>query len=261
MDFRGKHVLVTGASRGIGFHVAQAFAVASADVTVLAETAEIEQAAKQLAGKGKGQVAFLCCDITDLPAMRRALAGIAPIDVLVANAGIGDITPIDDQSGEMDRLIERILRINLFGAFNTVRAALPHLKDGGRIIFTSSVHGQSISPPGMSAYTASKGGLDALMRSLARELGPRGINVNAVAPGMVATELTLGAVRKLFAAQLGDAGGITEEDMIRQLNAGQAIHHAPVDIERLAQAYLFLASDAGAAITGQCLNVDHGLQM
>jgi 3-hydroxybutyrate dehydrogenase len=262
VDFRDRHVLVTGASRGIGFHVARAFARADADVTVLAETDDIHAAVGQLAGNGTGRVRALRCDVTDLAGLRRALDGIAPLHVLVANAGTGDITPIDDTSEQMDRLIERILRINLHGAFNTVRAALPHLRDGGRIIFTSSVHGQSIAPPGMSAYTASKGGLDALMRSLARELGPRGINVNAVAPGMVATELTLGAVRKLFAAQLGGgAGGPTEADMIRQLNAGQAIHHEPVDADRLAQAYLFLASDAGAAITGQCLNVDHGLQM
>jgi 3-hydroxybutyrate dehydrogenase len=113
----------------------------------------------------------------------------------------------------------------------------------------------------MSGYAASKGGLEAMMRSLARELGPRGINVNAVAPGMVATDLTLGAIRKLFGAQIGAAGGLGEQEMIRQLNTGQAIHNSPVDAGRLAQAYLFLASDAGAAITGQSINVDHGLAM
>ena len=154
------------------------------------------------------------------------------------------------------------MRVNLIGAYNTVRAALPLMPSGGRIIFTSSVHGQGIAPPGMCAYAASKGGLEAMLRSLARELGPRGINVNAVAPGMVATELTLGAIRKLFAAQIGsEQGALQEQDMIRQLNTGQAIHNLPVDAKRLAQAYLFLASDAGAAITGQSVNVDHGLSM
>ena len=113
----------------------------------------------------------------------------------------------------------------------------------------------------MGGYTASKGGLEALMRSLARELGPRGITVNAVAPGMVATELTLNAVRKLFAAQISGNDTLSEADMIRALNAGQAIHQAPVDPDKLARAYLYLASDAGDAVTGQTLNVDHGLSM
>lgn len=257
-----RHVLVTGASRGIGLAVARAFAAAGDDVTLLAENDAVHDAARALARSAAGSIRAVQCDITDGAGLRQALATPGPVHVLVANAGTGDITPMDDLSADMDALIERILRINLLGAFNTVRAVLPHMGRGGRILFTSSVHGQSIAPPGMGAYTASKGGLEALMRSLARELGPRGINVNAVAPGMVATELTLGAIRKLFAAQLGAGdGSVTEADMIRQLNAGQAIHGEPVDPDRLAQVYVFLASDAGAAITGQVLNVDHGLQM
>jgi NAD(P)-dependent dehydrogenase (short-subunit alcohol dehydrogenase family) len=114
----------------------------------------------------------------------------------------------------------------------------------------------------MSAYAASKGGLEAMLKSLARELGPRGINVNAVAPGMVTTELTLGAIRKLFGAQIAETGtGLDEESMIRQLNATQAIHGTPVDPDRLAQTYVFLASAAGGEITGQSINVDHGMAM
>lgn len=261
-DFSGKHVLVTGGSRGIGLHVARAFAVAGADVTVLAERDEVTEVAQELARTANGRISAVLCDVTDGAALRKALSALGPLHVLVVNAGTGDITPMDDLSAEMDALIERILRVNLLGAFNTVRAALPLMGKEGRVIFTSSVHGQSIAPPGMGAYTASKGGVEALMRTLARELGARGINVNAVAPGMVTTELTMGAVRKLFAAQIRDGTkDITEADMIRQLNMGQAIHGLPVDPDRLAQVYLFLASDAGAAITGQSINVDHGLQM
>ena len=260
--FDGKRVLVTGGSRGIGFSVAQAFAAAGASVFILAEREEVFDSARHIERECGRPVAAILCDITDRNALRAQLSGLESLDILIANAGTGDITPIDAPEHEIDAIFERIVRVNLIGAYSTVRAALPLMSSGGRIIFTSSVHGQGIAPPGMCAYAASKGGLEAMLRSLARELGPRGINVNAVAPGMVATELTLGAIRKLFAAQIGsEQGALQEQDMIRQLNTGQAIHNLPVDAKRLAQAYLFLASDAGAAITGQSVNVDHGLSM
>jgi len=260
-DFTGKHVLITGASRGIGFSIAKAFAAAGASIAVLSDNEEVFTAAQRLQKSTSAAVTALHCDVCDRDRLRRTIASLQRVDILVANAGTGDITPIDGPAPETDEIFERLIRINLTGAYNSVRAALPLMKSGSRIIFTSSVHGQGIAPPGMSGYAASKGGLDALMRSLARELGPRGINVNAVAPGMVATELTLGAIRKLYAAQLSSGDPIPEEEMIRRLNAGQAIHGQPVDVDSLAQAYVFLASPAGAAITGQCLNVDHGLSM
>src|SRR5690606_22074733 len=108
------------------------------------------------------------CDITDRARLRAEVRALGPLDVLVANAGTGDITRVDEEGDEVDAIFERILRINLLGAYETVRAALPVLRDGGRIIFTSSVHGQSIAPPAMSAYAVSKGGLEAMMRSFAR---------------------------------------------------------------------------------------------
>jgi 3-hydroxybutyrate dehydrogenase len=260
-DFDGKRVLVTGGSRGIGYAVARAFVVAGADVTVLAEREDVFDAARKLAAEHGRDVRAIHCDVTDRVRLRSAVRALGSLDVLVANAGTGDITSLAGDD-EIDELFDRIVRINLVGAFNTVRAALPILRDGGRIIFTSSVHGQAIAPPNMSAYAASKGGLEAMLRSFARELGPRGINVNAVAPGMVTTELTLGAIRKLFAAQIADSdSGIDEAAMIRQLNTSQAIHGTPVDPDRLAQVYVFLASPAGAEITGQSINVDHGMAM
>jgi 3-hydroxybutyrate dehydrogenase len=253
-------VLVTGGSRGIGLAVARAFLAAGAEVAVLAECDEVFDAARTLGAEAGREVRALHCDITDRSALRTVVAALGGLDVLVANAGTGDVTSLAGDEG-VDALFDRIVRINLIGAFNTVRAALPLMGAGGRIIFTSSVHGQAIAPPNMSAYAASKGGLEAMMRSFARELGPRGINVNAVAPGMVTTELTLGAIRKLFGAQIADGEGLDEAAMIRQLNTTQAIHFEPIDPTRLAATYVFLASPAGAAITGQSLNVDHGMAM
>jgi 3-hydroxybutyrate dehydrogenase len=260
-ELAGRHVLVTGGSRGIGYAVAAAFLDEDARVTLLAEGTDVHAAAARLGAARGRPVGAVQCDITDRAALRTALEPLSPIDVLVANAGTGDITPIDGPAPSVDELFERLIRVNLIGAFNTVRAALPRMPSGGRIVFTSSVHGHGIAPPAMSGYAASKGGLEALVRSLARELGPRGITVNAVAPGMVATELTLGAIRKLFAAQLSGHDAPPEEEMVRRLNETQAIHRAPVDAARLAAAYVFLATDAGAAITGQSLRVDHGLCM
>jgi NAD(P)-dependent dehydrogenase (short-subunit alcohol dehydrogenase family) len=261
VDLTGQRVLVTGGSRGIGYAVARAFLAAGAETVVLAEREEILAAASRLSAEFGRKVQALHCDVTDRRALYPAVRALGSLDVLIANAGTGDITSLSGDD-DVDALFDRIVGINLVGAFNTVRAALPILRDGGRIVFTSSVHGQAIAPPNMSAYAASKGGLEAMLRSFARELGPRGINVNAVAPGMVTTELTLGAIRKLFSAQIADgAAGVDEAAMIRQLNSTQAIHGTPIDPERLAQAYVFLASPAGAEITGQSLNVDHGMAM
>jgi 3-hydroxybutyrate dehydrogenase len=261
IDLSGKRVLVTGGSRGIGYAVARAFLATGADVVVLADRDEVLAAAQRLSTDAGRDVQAIHCDITNRRALHAAIRALVSLDVLVANAGTGDITSLAG-GDDVDELFERIVRVNLIGAFNTVRAALPVLRDGGRIIFTSSVHGQAIAPPNMSAYAASKGGLEAMLRSLARELGPRRINVNAVAPGMVTTELTLGAIRKLFGAQIAEAGaGVDEAAMIRQLNASQAIHGTPIDPDRLAQTYVFLASAAGAEITGQSINVDHGMAM
>ena len=261
-DVSDKRVVVTGASRGIGLAIARAFVSAGATVVILAEREEVFATAAELGRESRSAVKAIHGDVTDRARLKTSLGDLGVIDVLVANAGTGDITRVDEEGEQVDEIFERILRVNLIGAFNTVRAALPCLRAGSRIVFTTSVHGQAIAPPAMSAYAASKAGVEAMMRSLARELGPRGINVNAVAPGMVATELTMGAIRKLFAAQIsrGEAP-LAEADMVRQLNAGQAIHFTPIDPARLAQVYLLLASAAGAEITGQTINVDHGLAM
>ena len=203
LDLAGKRVLVTGGSRGIGYAVAGAFAAVGADVTILAEREEVFDAAKLLTAERRREVGAIHCDVTDFNTVAPAAGPAVPDGLL----DFGDVC--------------RTWRIG-----DPANAAV-----------------SAIAPPNMSAYAASKGGLEAMLRSFARELGPRGINVNAVAPGMVTTELTLGAIRKLFAAQIADgAAGGDEAEMIRQLNTSQAIHGTPIDPDRLAQVYVFLAS-------------------
>jgi NAD(P)-dependent dehydrogenase (short-subunit alcohol dehydrogenase family) len=157
-DVADKRVVVTGGSRGIGLAIARAFVSAGSSVAILAEREEVFASAAELERESGSPVTPLHCDVTDRARLKAALRELGLIDVLVANAGTGDITRLDEEGDEVDELFERILRVNLIGAFNTVRAALPCLQTGSRIVFTTSVHGQAIAPPAMSAYAASKAG-------------------------------------------------------------------------------------------------------
>ena len=246
-DFSGKSVLVTGASRGIGYGVAKAFAAAGADLTILAETDDVHAAAKSLPGK----VRAIVCDIADRAAVAISLAGLKRVDVLVNNAGLERPTPLDGAAPETDDIFERIMAINVMGTQNVTRALIDRIPDRGRIILTASIWSKTAVPE-FSAYVASKHALVGLMRTWTKELGPRGITVNAVCPGWVKTEA---AMRSL--TTMAEKEGRSEDDLLDEIMAGQAIGGlmAPDDIAGL---YLFLASTAAANITGQAINIDRG---
>lgn len=246
-DFSGASVLVTGASRGIGRGIAQAFADAGADLTILAETAEINETAAALPGR----VRALVCDITDRSAVARALANLPRIDVLVNNAGIERPTPLHGAAPGTDETFERILAVNVAGTQHVTRAALPRIPDGGRIVLTSSIWGKT-AVPGFSAYVSSKHAIIGLARTWAAELGPRGITVNAVCPGWVRTSAAEASLR-----HMAESEGRDEQALLDDIVAAQAIGGLmePADVAGL---YLFLASDAGANITGQTLTIDRG---
>jgi 3-hydroxybutyrate dehydrogenase len=246
-DFSGTSVLVTGASRGIGRGIAEAFAGAGAELTILAETAEIEETAAAL----PGQVRALVCDISDRAAVARALEAVPRIDVLVNNAGLERPTPLDGAAPEADDTFERILAVNIAGTQNVTRAALPRIPDGGRVILTSSIWGKT-AVPGFSAYVSSKHAIIGLARSWAAELGPRGITVNAVCPGWVRTRAAEASLR-----HMAEKDGREEQALLDEIVAAQAIGGLmePADVAGL---YLFLASEAGANITGQAISVDRG---
>ncbi len=247
---RRRRVLVTGASRGIGFAVARAFAGAGYATLVLAEGEEIHEAAARIAAGTDGEVEALRCDITDAEAVARTVASLDRLDVLVNNAGIERPTPVDG-GPEVLSTFRRVLEVNVLGHFTVTRACLDRLEPGASVIFTASIWGR-IGVAEFGAYCASKHAVLGLVRSLSRELGPRGIRVNAVCPGWVETDAAMASLRWMAARS-----GREEAELLAGIDTAQALPGLmkPADLAGL---YLFLASEAAAAVTGQAIHVDRG---
>jgi 3-hydroxybutyrate dehydrogenase len=250
-DFAGKRVLVTGASHGIGAAVAAAFADAGADLAVLSSTPDILDVGRSLAEATGRSVAAEVCDITDRAAVRRAVGGLGRLDILVNNAGLELITPILEPGDAVERAFERIIQINVIGTYYVTREAVKSMRAGGRIILTASVWGRSAAAE-FSAYVTSKHANIGFMRVLAKELGPLGINVNAVCPGWVKTRA---ALRSL--GEMSRRAGRAEQDMLNDILAAQSLDGL-MEPEDIVDLYLFLASDHARNITGQAYNIDRG---
>jgi 3-oxoacyl-[acyl-carrier protein] reductase len=247
MLLEGKKAIVTGGSRGIGRAIVAAFLREGASVNALSRTSPADQAELEgLAAEHGGSFRWRAADVTDERAMVAALEAIAAeagqVHVLVNNAGI-------TRDGLVFRMPtedwEAVLRANLTSAFVASRAVAKLMirQRSGSIIMMASVSGM-MGNAGQTNYAASKAGLIGLAKSLAREVAPRGVRVNAIAPGFIETDMTksLGEkVREAFLAQipLGRMG-------------------RPEEVAELA---VFLASDRSAYITGQVVPVDGGLAM
>jgi 3-oxoacyl-[acyl-carrier protein] reductase len=228
-------VLVTGGSKGIGYGIAVRLAKAGHRV-----------AATYRRGDVPADVLGVQCDVTDPAQVEAAFAqvesSLGAVEVLVANAGITRDTLLMRMS---DEDWDRVIATNLSGAFRVARRAARPMVRGkfGRIVFVSSVVGM-MGSAGQVNYAASKSGLVGMARSLARELGSRGITANVVAPGFIETDMT---------AELG-------EDLIKKY-AEQIPLGRFGSVDDVAGTIEFLASDAASYITGAVIPVDGGLGM
>ena len=183
-SFIGSRVLVTGASRGIGLGLARAFASAGAELHMLADDDAVSEAAASLGATGHR------ADITDAPAIARIAGDLGRVDVLINNAGLERMTPLAATGPDHDALFRRIIEINVVGTAIVTGRIVAAMRSGGVIVNTASVWGR-VAEPLFGAYVASKHAVIGLTKTWARELGPRGIRVNAVCPGWVRTEASM----------------------------------------------------------------------
>lgn len=242
---KGKIALITGASRGIGRAVALKFAALGADVALIYSGNEEKalEVCEEARALGVRAEAFQC-DVSDFGQAKQTVeavkAALGPVDILVNNAGItkdGLILSMKEES------FDRVMDVNLKGAFNMIRHCAPMFvkKRSGKIINISSVAGL-MGNAGQANYSASKAGLVGLTKSVARELAPRNVCCNAIAPGFIRTDMTDGLESGnalLSGVPLGRMG-------------------TPEEVAELAA---FLARDCANYITGEVIRVDGGLAM
>jgi len=249
---RDRVAFVTGASRGLGQAIAERFGAEGARVVLAArDAAACERHAAAMRARGEEALA-LACDVVDPESVARAVgaavARFQRIDVLVNNAGLGGATPLEDPNPD-DARWDAILATNLTGVFRMTRAAAPHIPDGGRIVNMSSVLGR-FGVAGHAAYAASKHGVIGLTRSLALELAPRGITVNAICPGWVETEMARQGFRRMGTEEQGRSAAAKMAPLGRVL-----------DPEEVAGLAVYLASEEARSVTGQAIVIDGGQVM
>ena len=240
-SIKGRSVVVTGASKGIGRGIARVFANQGARVMVVARGAEAAAVTAKELGGGARSFSADVTDFANLEAMARATAeSFGGIDILCANAGIFPRVKIEEM-GPDDW--DHVLGTNLKGNFLSVKACLPYLKksDQGRVVLTSSITGPITGFPGWAHYGASKSGQLGFMRTACIELARYGITINAVMPGNIITE------------GLEDLG----EDYLTTMAASIPLKKLGV-VEDIGNAVLFLASKEANYITGQTIVVDGG---
>jgi 3-hydroxybutyrate dehydrogenase len=254
---KGRTALVTGSTSGIGLGIAQTLAAQGANVVLngLGNAADIERLRARIASDCNVTVRYIGADLSQ-PAeiaamMAAAIAEFGAVDLLVNNAGIQHVAPVDEFPVEK---WNAILAINLTASFHTVRLALPAMKarKWGRIINIASAHAL-VASPFKSAYVAAKHGIAGFTKTVALEVATLGITMNAICPGYVWTPLVERQI-----PDTAKARGLTPQQVIDDV----LLHAQPtkqfVTIEQVAALAAFLASDAAASLTGAILPLDGG---
>jgi 2-deoxy-D-gluconate 3-dehydrogenase len=253
ISLKHKRALVTGGASGIGYAAAARLAEAEAEVAILDFNADKgAQAAQNLAERGL-KAHFIHCDISReeevITAVKTAVERLGGLDILVNNAGIFPATPILSLNAAD---LSKVLAVNLNGLLFVTREAVSRMitqKSGGNIINVTSVDASHPIRNHMSVYDASKGGVLSLTRSLARELAPQDIRVNAVAPGGIFTEGAL-------ADRGPESGRVGLRETLARIPLGRM--GAADDVARV---ILFLACDLSAYMTGSLVTVDGGFMV
>ena len=255
--FIGKTALVTGSTSGIGLGIAQTLAAQGASVILngFGNTTEIEHLRAGMAERHGVQVRFDGADMGKPEAieamMGKALAEFGCIDLLINNAGIQHVAPVEDFP--VDKWYA-ILAINLSAGFHTVRLALPAMKRRGfgRIVSIASAHAL-VASPYKSAYVTAKHGVAGFTKAVALETAEAGITVNAVCPGYVLTPLVENQIPDTARAR-----GITKEEVIRNVLLAAQPTKKFVTVEQVAALTAFLCSADAASITGAVLPIEGG---
>jgi NAD(P)-dependent dehydrogenase (short-subunit alcohol dehydrogenase family) len=238
-------VLVTAGGSGIGLAIARTFAERGDRVSIC----DIDPAA--LAGAGEACPALIGeqLDVADAEAVQSYLGSIAPIDVLVNNAGVAG--PVGGVELNDPADWARCFAVNVHGAFHMIRGVVPAMRAaGGGAIINISTASTVTGLPGRSAYVSSKWALEGLTRTLARELGPSNIRVNAIRPGFMDTERMRGIM-----ARIADGRGVTVEEVEREA-LGYISLRTKIQPSEIGEMAWFLASAAAEHVTAQIIGVD-----